>query len=44
MDAVVRFRGNVYYQVDQKAAIGGKCDVPESYTTKHSLKTLNILE
>jgi hypothetical protein len=29
MTTLVRFRGNLDYQVDYRAAIGGKCDAPD---------------
>jgi hypothetical protein len=33
MAALVRCGGNVYYQVDYRAAIGRQYDAPEGYTT-----------
>jgi hypothetical protein len=29
MATLVRFRGNLDYQVDYRAAVGGKCDAPD---------------
>jgi hypothetical protein len=29
MAALVRYRGNVYYQVDESVATGGNCEAPE---------------
>jgi hypothetical protein len=39
MVAMVRYRGNVYYQVDERAAVGRKYDTPETYSTTYRLKT-----
>jgi hypothetical protein len=39
MAALVRCQRNVYYQVEQRASIGGKCDTPEIYTSTQSLET-----
>jgi hypothetical protein len=39
MVALVRCRGNVYYQVDERAAAGRKYGTPGSYTTTYRLKT-----
>jgi hypothetical protein len=42
IDALVRCRGNVYYQVDYGAAIGGRYDAPGIYADTHRLKTSSI--
>jgi hypothetical protein len=39
IDALVRCRGDVYYQVDYGAAIGGRYDAPGIYADTYRLKT-----
>jgi hypothetical protein len=44
MVALLRCKVNVYYQVDERAVIGGKYDTPESYTTTQTenIKRLRV--
>jgi hypothetical protein len=44
MLALVWCRGKVYYQMDKRAAIGEKYDVPERYTDRlRTLKQLRLV-
>jgi hypothetical protein len=42
MAALVPCRDYVYYQAEWRAAIGGKCDAPEGYTTTQTENTKQL--